>query len=620
MALNTEMKVEVTGLIARAEVTQVFLNPGEQWAQGVYRFPLPDGAAVDRMQIQVGDRFIEGEIQERESAKRVYQKALTDGVTASLVEQQKVNQFETRLANIGPGEEIRVTIGFLVNVHFEEGSFSLRLPMTFTPRFTAPGGMALSLPVPHPTLVASDLRNGHLLDIEFLIHTGIGFAAIESRYHDVDIEPVNEGYLVNLQDDLELSDQDFELTWSPDLQSVPQSALTTWDGGDAVYAQLMLIPPLAGSVYQQDREVIFIIDTSGSMEGGSIQQARSALIRGLNELRLSDRFNLIQFNSETEVLFAESLPATSQNLALAVAYINDLEANGGTVMAPALKAAFSLKPQPGLMRQVIFVTDGSVGNEKELLAGIADEIYDSRLFTVGIGSAPNTWFMRKAAEIGRGKHTHIGNLEEVDMRMTGLWTHIRLPALSDICVDWGMDAETYPEIIPDLYAGEPLWIVARLPYQPRDITICGVLNGQAWESSSLPLQSEGTDTLATLWARKKIESLEESIVFGADRVITNELITDVALDFGLLTSQTSLVAVDKSPARNKNESLAMGNVPSLIPAGSTQLIGFANTATGWEIKALLSLLTVLISGWMYWSASLPTRSRLPKVASTSAAR
>ncbi len=616
LALNTDVRVEVTGLIARVEVTQLFSNPGDQWAEGLYRFPLPGGAAVDRLQVQVGKRLIEGEIRVKESARRVYRQALQDGFTAALVEQQKANQFETRLANIGPGEEIRVTIGFLVNVKFEAAAFSLRLPMTFTPRwepaFQAVGANA----APAPVLVSAQARSGHQLSMEVLIRTGIGFAAIESHYHDVDIQPTDQGYQLSLVEGAELTDRDFELAWMPDLQAVPQSALMTWDGGDAIYAQLMMVPPLPGAIKSQPREVVFIIDTSGSMAGESMRQAKSALLQGLEELQGYDLFNLVQFNSDTEVLFTRSVPVTQSNLIAARLYIDALAANGGTVMAPALHAAFVLPRQPGLLRQVIFVTDGSVSNEKELLGAIAQDLGESRLFTVGIGSAPNSWFMRKAAEIGRGSHTHIGNLAEVELRMSRLWSHIRLPALSNICVDWGPDAEYYPEIIPDLYAGEPLWVVARLPLQPKQITVCGLLNGQYWEQSSAPFISQGTDTLATLWARRKIEALEDGLVFGADPVLTREQITQLALDFGLLTAHTSLIAVDHTPVRLSNEPLATGSIPSLLPAGSSQAVGFAQTASGWKTRFLWSVFTLIIAaGMLYFSGA-----RLPLAALAKAAR
>ena len=295
------------------------------------------------------------------------------------------------------------------------------------------------------------------------------------------------------------------------------------------------------------------------------------------------------------------MPATGFNLVEARGFIEDLEANGGTVMAPALHAALALPEQPGLFRQVIFVTDGSVGNEQELLGMIGNELGNSRLFMVGIGSAPNTWFMRKSAEIGRGSHTQIGKQDEVEERMGLLWSHIRIPALSDICVDWGVDAEYYPEIIPDMYAGEPLWVVARLPLQPSAITVCGQLNGQYWENASQPFSTQGPETLSTLWARRKIEALEDSMLFGADRDLANEEIKQVALDFGLLTSQTSLVAVDKTPARLPGEVMAQGNIPGLLPAGTTgHVTGFPQTAAGWKGKLVLSLLSLLIAGWMFW--------------------
>ncbi|MBT8063349.1 MAG: marine proteobacterial sortase target protein [Gammaproteobacteria bacterium] len=609
LALDTDIHVEISGLAARVEVRQQFENPSDGWAEGIYRFPLPGGAAVDQMRIEIGGRIIEGEIQERKTARRVYQQAKSDGFTASLVEQQKPNQFETRLANIGPGERIEVTIGFLVNVSFSEGTFSLRLPMTFTPR----GGPAdLTDNPPVPVLTSAAQRLDHRLSMEVLIHSSIGFASIESRYHDVEILPEPQGYRVVLDDPWARTDRDFELAWFPDLQAVPQSSLMTWDDGDAVYAQLMMLPPLPGAVEYQPRDVIFIIDTSGSMEGESIEQARSALSQGLQQLGGDDTFNLIQFNSHTELLFPSSVAVTPENLMIARAYIGSLVANGGTVMAPALHAAFRSPDRPGRLRQVVFITDGSVNNQQQLLTSIGRELADSRLFTVSIGSAPNSWFMRKAAEIGRGSHSHIGKLDEVAERMSRLWSQIRLSALSDICVDWGTDAEYYPEVIPDLYAGEPLWVVARLPMEPRQITVCGLLNGQDWEHSTAPFATRGNETLATLWARKKIEALEDGLVFGHDRDTVNKQVRQVALDYGLLTSQTSLVAVDRTPARIPGEALATGKVPNLLPAGSTTGVGFPQTATGWRAQVVLTFLTLLFATWMYWASARPKASTGPR--------
>jgi len=423
LAVNTDIQVDITGLIARVEVTQKFSNHSNQWAEGIYRYPLPQGAAVDRMYIKVGERILEGEIQEKETARRVYEKARDNGQTATLVEQQRRNQFETRLANIGPGEAIEITIGYLQNVSYNDMSYHLRIPMTFTPRWT-PGrasgallaphtlaaGQLPATPIPEPVLAPSSSSNDHGLTLQANLISTFEFAAIESRYHDVDIRQVDSGYRIELLDPYAITDRDFDLSWTPALQSMPSVSLTTFNDGESVYAQLMLAPPLANSITAQAREVILIIDTSGSMEGGSLEQAQAALVHALKSLGPDDNFNLLQFNSVTEALFDQSVPVTQTSLYVAQNFINSLQANGGTDMAPALKSALAMPDIPGLMRQVVFVTDGAVGNESQLLQRVAANLDDSRMFTVAIGHAPNSWFMRKAAEIGRGSYIHIGKL------------------------------------------------------------------------------------------------------------------------------------------------------------------------------------------------------------------
>ncbi len=602
VALNTDIEVDITGLVARINVSQRFVNSGGTWREAIYRFPLPDGAAVDRLQVQAGDLLIEGEIQEKQTARRQYQQARSDGRVSALVEQQRANQFETRLANIAPGVEITVAISFLSQVDYRDGEFALQIPLTFTPRWGTDTTAGASEPAPAPVIQTASALDDRYLSLSIHLQTGLNLARLESRYHDIDIHPTLGGYQLYLADPDTRTDRIFELNWSPDLGHGPASALMTWDGGDAVYAMLMLAPPMVEAIVPQAREVVFIIDTSGSMEGQSLEQARAALYQGLDYLLPEDRFNLIQFNSSSEVLFDTSVPPDAAAMVTAMDFIGGLNANGGTNMSPALHDALSL-PQPAadLLRQVVFITDGSVGNETELLQQIGHELGDSRLFTVSIGSAPNTWFMRKAAAIGRGNHTHIGQLDEVEQRMTSLWARIENPALQDICVDWGMPAETYPEVIPDLYAGEPLWLFARLPAEPSVIEVCGDLNGHAWQQTTRPVPGRGSDNLATLWARSKIEALQDSRIFGLDADLIRLQVTALALEHGLLTPYTSLVAVDHSPARPAAENLQSDAIANLLPAGSaTSTAGFSATATGWKTQLALSLLCLFIATGMFW--------------------
>jgi Ca-activated chloride channel family protein len=276
-------------------------------------------------------------------------------------------------------------------------------------------------------------------------------------------------------------------------------------------------------------------------------------------------------------------------------------------MAPALQQALAQPIIAGLLRQVVFITDGSVGNESDLLRFIGDLLDTSRLFTVSIGSAPNSWFMRKAAEIGRGVHTHIGDTAEVETRINALWNHIRLPALSDICVDWGVGAEYYPDIIPDLYAGQPLWLTAKLDFMPNEVEVCGTLDGAPWRTGVRFQPAAGSENLATLWARRKIEALEDELMFGADAEQIRTEIIRVALDYGLLTRYTAMVAVDRTPVRPEAEGLARSDIPGLLPAGSASSSAYANTATGWKAQLLLSLLTLLLATGLLWFSG----ARLP---------
>jgi Ca-activated chloride channel family protein len=613
VAVDTDIQVEVTGLTARIEVSQVFQNTGRAWKEAVYRYPLPPGSAVDRMRIQVGSRVLEGEIQEKAEARRQYRQARNTGRIASLVEQQRPNQFETSLANIAPGENIRVAISFLTRIKYSDGSFSLRIPMTFTPRWSAVGaGVAgdisddvnsyqVSAPLIEPLEFADKTRSSlddHYLTIDVDLRAGMNLVSLESRYHDVDIHPSLHGYRVFLADPDTRTDRVFELNWTPEFATVPESTLSTFDDGDAVYALLMLAPPLLEAIAPQPREVVFIIDTSGSMSGVSVDQAKSALRQGLRFLDPEDRFNLIQFNDTSQSLFSESVPVYPAYLQEAADFIDALAANGGTVMAPALNMAMNLPEQDGLLRQIVFITDGSVGNEHELLLRIGENLRDSRLFTVSIGSAPNAWFMRKAAAIGRGSHTQIGKFADVEERMSSLWARIENPAVQNICVDWGMEAEFYPEIIPDLYAGEPLWVFARLPHEPREVTVCGELEGRYWEMSSRQLPGSGGSNLATLWARNKIEALEDSRIFGSDPAAIRQQSLGLALEYGLLTQYTSLVAVDKTPSRTDTSGLESEEVPGLLPAGSGAAFGFSQTATGWPARLILAFISLLVASGM----------------------
>ena len=638
-AVSAAVDVRVTGLIARARVTQRFANPSADWVEGIYVFPLPETAAVDTLRLVVGDRVIEGEIREREAAKKAYEEAKSAGVKASLVEQRRANVFTTAVANLGPGEEVEVTVEYQQTVDFDGGEFHLRFPTVVAPRFD-PGGVAppdgvvtaavgggggvgsarrpdfaplpalylrprrtvgavvasaVGRPLGPPVgaavdrvvaVVAPGARPRPINPVRLTVDldAGMPLDTLACPYHDFHVEPLGgRRYRVTLTEGTDgavAADRDVELVWAPAVGAEPDAALFTErsDDGRDVYALLMVVPPdpEAEGVVTLPRETVFVVDTSGSMAGASIEQAKAAVITALDRLRSEDSFNVIEFNSTTRALFPGSLPAEPDAVEQARRWVAGLDADGGTVMLPALAAALG-PPDLGYRRagqravkQVIFITDGAVDNEDQLFAAIESMLGEARLFTVGIGSAPNSYFMRRAAEAGRGTFTYIGHPGEVGTKMAALFAKLKRPVLTDVEVVWDdPGAEVWPERAPDLYAGEPLVVAARLADLGREVRITGMRDGRPWERHLAIAATAGGDgggAVGKLWARRKIDALTAGLQRGVAPEEVRREVVEVALAHHLVSRYTSLVAVDVTPARPAGEPLATRGVPLAMPA------------------------------------------------------
>ena len=306
--INTDVDLDISGITVRAMVRQTFRNDGQEWVEGVYVFPLPDGAAVDRMRLVVGERVIEGEIQEKRRAEATYEAAKADGKRASLVRQQRANLFTTTVANIGPGETVTIEIGYLDTARYDNGTFSLRFPMTLTPRYIpgrptgdrqGSGWSPDTTRVPDASLVTPPMvgqSDDHGITLDARVASGMPLAYIGSRYHPVDVRESGGTYEVSFSESGVQSDHDFELTWRPARGSEPRAMLFEESVDDKSHMLLMLVPPEddVSAIEIAPRDLVFVIDTSGSMHGVSIQQARRALELALDGLRPVDRFNVIQ--------------------------------------------------------------------------------------------------------------------------------------------------------------------------------------------------------------------------------------------------------------------------------------------------------------------------------------
>jgi Ca-activated chloride channel family protein len=591
-----DVSIDVTGLIVRARVTQRFENPSDQWVEGVYVFPLPADAGVDRLRMLIGDRFIEGQIKERVEARRIYEEARAAGQRAGLVEQERPNMFTSSVANIGPGETVVVQIEYQEVARLDDGVFSLRFPMVVGPRYSpAPdmlqtvdldprSGFAARDPVPDRDRISPPVLHPALeptgeprlpVSISVDLNAGFALAEVKSLYHPVVVEMRDDGRraVLALDEGYVPANRDFALEWRAADDATPQAAAFAETREDGTYLLAMVVPPaeLTADAARRPREAIFVIDNSGSMAGASMPQAKAALVMALDRLTEDDSFNVIRFDDTLTVLFPEAVPATARNVTQAKRYVAGLDASGGTEMLPALEAAL-VDPTPAdaiRVRQVVFLTDGAIGNEAALFAAIDRGLGRSRLFTVGIGSAPNTYFMSRAARIGRGTFTHIGNIAEVQSKSEALFAALERPVMTDLLAEFptGAASESWPNPLPDLYDGEPVVLTAKLEDLDGTLRISGDLAGRRWAADLNLADAAHGEGVAQAWAHAKIEAIEEQRFTGGDPTAIDAGVLETALAYSLVSRLTSLVAVDVTPVRPENARIARADVPTMLPAG-----------------------------------------------------
>jgi Ca-activated chloride channel family protein len=586
--LDTDVVIDVNGTIARTVVTQRFENPGDNWLEGTYVFPLPEQAAVDTLHMEIGDRVIEGEIKGREDAKELYEAAKSASHKASLVEQERPSIFTNSVANIGPHESVVIRIAYQETVKQDSGVYTLRFPLVVAPRYNPKpkvvnlvdfDGKPIVDPVPDRDRITAPVLDPHKhgkvnpVSIQVTLNAGFALGDIESAYHKIALKRTGDDTAVlALADGAVPADKDFAASWRPKTAAAPQTALFHEVVGGEHYFLAMVTPPtLDAAPKALPRELIFLIDNSGSMAGKSIVQAKQSLLFALDCLKPEDTFNVIRFDDTMETLFDGPVGATSENLAVAKHFVSRLDAEGGTEMLPALKAALqdASPDDSSRLRQVVFLTDGAIGNEAQLFAEIAANKGRSRLFTVGIGSAPNSYFMRRAAELGRGTFTHIGAEAEVLEQMNALFAKLERPVMVGLTAQWpeGTKVEVWPNPLPDLYASEPVVLSAKVSSPDGDLRLTGTFDGKPWAKTVKLAEAVDGAGVGKLWARSKIAALEGKRFTESGASNIDKAIEAVALQHHLISSQTSLVAIDTAKSRPDGEVVTTAELPLNLPDG-----------------------------------------------------
>ncbi|QOJ15293.1 MAG: VWA domain-containing protein [Planctomycetia bacterium] len=593
---HTDVRTEIHGMIARTVVRQVFSNPATRKIDALYTFPLPHLAAVDDMRIVIGSREVIGEVRPREEARAIYEDARAKGHVAALLDQERPNIFTQMVANIEPGVQISVEIAFVETLRYDEGVLEWVFPMVVGPRYI-PGGGSAEAPMTRatgtsevpdaqrisPPITPKGTRAGHDIALTLDIFGGSELFDLASPLHETLITSDGPGHArVTLAKKTEIPNRDFVLRYRLAREEIGDSYVVERDP-TGLYFTLVLQPPRrvqAETVVP--RELIFVLDTSGSMNGFPMEKSRAVMRKALASMRPADVFNIITFSGHTSVLWEAPRPATAENVAEAQAFVTERKSGGGTEMMRAIEAALvqAKRSASAPMRIVCFMTDGYVGNDMAIIDAVRKNAASTRVFSFGIGNSVNRFLLDGMAGAGRGEVEYVTTKEAEDAAVERFARRIESPVLADISVDWGdlPVEDVYPRAIPDLFAEKPVVIHGRLREASGGVirlkgrNALGPFEREVRIDAPSAAANSGAEpsALGSLWARARVEFLMNenlaAVQSGTLPAELREAITALGVTHRLMTQFTSFVAVERTRVTIGGESVLV-DVPVEMPDG-----------------------------------------------------
>ncbi len=563
---HTDVSVEVSGFVARATVTQHYHNPFDRPIEAVYTFPLPRDAAVEDMRMTVGERVIQGLIKRRDEARRLYEQAREQGQHTSLLEQERPNIFTQSVANILPGEDIVITVRYVNILKYEGGAYELVFPMVVGPRYI-PGEAALGRSgtgrapdtnaVPDasritPPVLKPGQRSGHDIALSVKLDAGVPIQGVHSISHAVDIrENSPRESIISLHPSDTIPNKDFVLRYQVAGKAPALAVIPHHDERGGFFTLLIQPQRTVADDEVVPRELIFIVDTSGSMSGFPIEKSKEAMRRLINGMRPGDTFNVVRFAGDTGTLWPAPRPYTTDNAREALAFVERMHGAGGTEMRKGILEALAQPASGDHLRIAFLLTDGYVGDEMRIFQAIEQESRGARVFTLGVGSSVNRYLLDRAAALGRGEAFYLRQDEDSKAVIDRFYQRVDRPALAYISIDWGgLDVtDLYPAKIPDLWAGQPVRIHGRYAKGGEaTITLRGQLGTRPYVQTlkvHLPAEEPENEAMASVWARQKVRALMDRMVHeGRTEALVNA-VTETGLEYRLMTQWTSFVAVEE---------------------------------------------------------------------------
>jgi Ca-activated chloride channel family protein len=585
---KTVVRAEVSGFVARVTVQQFFSNPVDRRIEAVYQFPLPANAAVHESTIRIGDRLVVAEIKEREAARKKYEKAKAAGKRASLLEQERPNIFTQSVANIGPGEEIVVAIRYVQELAYDDERYTFTFPMTIGHRFIpgAPTGrsghgssddtdLVADASRVTPPILPPELRSGRDIELSLTIDAGFPIAEISSPSHEVALTwDASEQVAVSLDPADRIPNKDFVLDYRIAGKGIETALLTHRTGKEGTF--LLMVQPPAETTGDEavPKEMVFVLDCSGSMSGNPMAASKRLMKRFIAGMNPDDSFQVIRFSESASSLSPAPLENTAANRARGLAYVDALRGAGGTMMIEGIRTALDFKPDPDRQRMVFFLTDGYIGNEAQILAAIRDKVGDTRLYSLGVGSAPNRFLIDEIAAEGRGFSQYVGLNDDPSPAVDRFYRRLNLPVLTAVETDWGEleVIDPLPASVPDLFHNQPVFLVGRYRKPGSATFVLRGRRGHGWAEIpvevELPERETANPALEKLWARRKIAELMRRQRRQEIPEVRAEIL-ELALEHRLMSRYTSFVAVERKLKEGVHLPLETVLIPSELPEGAS---------------------------------------------------
>lgn len=583
---NTVVRSQVTDTLAVTDITQIYVNDTGKKIETIYQFPLPVEGAVTDMVVMINERTIFGSIKPREEAVREYEEAKKAGRTASLVEQERPNMFTQSIANILPKDEIKITLRIFQMLSYSAGRFQYVFPFGIGPRYM--GGVPVgrsgegwspdTTQVPDasrisPPYIPKGVGGTHLLDFKMELKTKAIVKKVYSTSHEIVTVNKSGTYEISLAATDRIPNKDVIVLYETE-SNIPQFSLLTnrQEGGDGFFVLTMIPPTVRQEGKVIPKEMIFILDRSGSMGGDPIVKARDALAKSLKRLSPGDSFNVLAFDNTLESLWPAPKAYSAERVMDAIRYVASIESRGGTEMAAPITKALTYPEDPSRQRIILFITDGNIGYEKQLVGLVRQNLGNSRIFGVGIGSSVNRYLVGEIAREGKGTSEFIRQDEDVSVRLSSIYSKISNPILTD--VNFKFDGVEVYDILPekarDLFFEEPTVILGRYRSSgSATVTIKGQsASGPITKTLTVgfPQSAKSNPGVRYAWARQKIASLELTAM-GNETPELKQQITEISMRYSVLSRYTALIAVEREIRDKSNMELTRMIIPSELPEG-----------------------------------------------------